>query len=106
MSKSTRELFDRLKENPKSMGAIEAAVEGVKEGVKAFAPRLTLKDILQDVRSELTQVVAHGAHELAATLFNGSSFVMYARTEQESVEDPLHGKPLEANNEHDIGREM
>ena len=106
MSKKTRELFDRLKDDPKTMGAIEAAVEGVKEAVKAFAPGLTLKDILQDVGAELKSMGAHGAHELAATLFNGSSFVMYPRAGHESVEDPLHGLPLEANNEREIEREM
>jgi len=101
MSKKTRELFDRLKEDPKTMGAIEAAVEGVKEAVKAIAPGLTLKDILQDVGAELKQMGAHGAHELAAAIFNGSAFVMYPRG---THEDPKHG--LEANNERDIGREM
>ena len=105
MSKKTRELFDRLKEDPKTMGAIEAAVEGVKEAVKAFAPGLTLKDILQDVGAELKSMGAHGAHEMAATLFNGSSFVMYPRAGQDSVDDPLHGKP-EMQKEQDHGREM
>ena len=105
MSKQTRELFDRLKEIPKSMGAIEAAVEGVKEAVKAFAPGLTLKDILQDVGAELKSMGAHGAHEMAATLFNGSSFVMYPRAGHESVEDQQHGL-AEMQKEQDHGREM
>jgi hypothetical protein len=106
MSRKTRELFDRLKDDPKTMGAIEAAVEGMREAVKAIAPGLTLKDILQDVGAELKQMGAHGAHELAATLFNGSPFVMYPRAGHDNVEDPQHGLPAEQTKEHDLGREM
>ena len=106
MSKQSRELFEKLKEDPKTMGAIEAAVEGVKEAVKAIAPGLTLKDILQDVGAELRQMGAHGAHEVAACLFNSSAFVMYPRVGRESVEDPQHGLPPEADKERDLGREM
>lgn len=104
MSKQTRELFEKLKQDPKTMGAIEAAVEGVKEAMQAFAPALTLKDILQDVGAELKQMGAHGAHELAATLFNGSPFVMYPR--QHDVEDPQHGLAPEVQKEQSKGMEM
>jgi hypothetical protein len=85
------------------MGPVETAVEGLKEAVKAFAPGLTFKDILQDVGAELKQMGAHGAHELAAALFTGNSFVMYPRGHHD---DPQHGLPPEANKEQDHGREM
>ena len=74
----------------KSRGFTEAAVEGV----KAVAPGLTLANILKDVGSEMKQMAAHGAHELAAALFNnGSGFVMYPRGTRE---DPEHGLAAEA----------
>jgi hypothetical protein len=63
------------KENVQKIGAIEAAVEGV----KAVAPGLSFKDIISDVGAELKQMGAHGAHELAAAIFNGSPYVMYPR---------------------------
>jgi hypothetical protein len=37
------------------------------------------KDAARQMGSELKQMGAHGSHELAATLFNGSAFVMYPR---------------------------
>src|SRR5438045_4027422 len=48
---STREMFEAIKqgEPSKPMGFMEAAVQGVREAVGAYAPGLTLKDILQDV---------------------------------------------------------
>ena len=59
MSDRVRELWERLKEAPREMG------------------------------SELRQMGAHGCHELAAALFNGSAFVMYPRAPREGqrVED-------------------
>jgi hypothetical protein len=56
-----------------SLGALEA----VKEGFLAVAPGL--KDARQEIKAELKQMGAQGAHELAAALFNGSGFVMYPR---------------------------
>jgi hypothetical protein len=38
--------------------------------------------------SELKQMGAHGSHELAAALFNGSAFVMYPRGTREDVHQP------------------
>ena len=94
MSKATRDVFEAIKkgESSKSMGFIEAAIEGLKVGMEAFAPGLTLDNILRDVGSELHQMGTHGAHELSATLFNGSAYVMYPRGRQ-SVDDPQHGLP-------------
>jgi hypothetical protein len=94
MSKETQRLSEILKpgtQHEQSMGAIEA----VKEGIQAIAPGLTLSNILGDIGAELKQMGTHGAHEMAAALFNGSAFVMYPRVGQEQVEDPQHGLPIE-----------
>ncbi|MBV9121928.1 MAG: hypothetical protein JO112_01050 [Planctomycetes bacterium] len=55
----------------------KGALSAVKEAVLAVAPGL--KDFVPEVKAELTQQFAHGAHELAAALFSGSGFVMYPR---------------------------
>jgi hypothetical protein len=51
---------------------------------------------------ELRQMAAHGSHEVAATLFNGSAFVMYPRGTRE---DPQVGN-VEHEAQHQIEREM
>jgi hypothetical protein len=68
-----------------SIGAIEAAVEGI----KAVAPGLSWDKIVGDVGHMVKQEVAAGAHELAAALFNGSAFVMYPRGTRE--DHGVHG---------------
>ena len=92
MSKHNRELFEQIK-------------SGEKEGIQAVAPGLSLSKILGDVGTELKQQAAHGAHELAAALFNGSPFVMYPRT-KEGKEDPQHGLPEKQQEQDRGGREM
>lgn len=62
------------------------------KGIQAVLPGLSLDKILGDVKQELSQQAAHGAHELAAALFNGSPFVMYPRTDGQH-EDAQHGLP-------------
>lgn len=57
------------------------------ENVQAVAPGLSFDAIMKDVGKELQQQAAHGAHELAAAVFNGSAFVMYPR---QGKEDPQH----------------
>lgn len=61
------------------------------------------RDVAHDVGSELQQMAAHGSHELAATIFNGSAFVMYPRGSRDdhSVD---HETPQQAQIEQ--GREM
>ncbi len=73
-----------------SMGFIQAATEGIKEFVGDMYPGFTLGQILGDIGHELKEQVAHGAHEAAAALFTGSSFVMYphAGKEQEGQAQP------------------
>jgi hypothetical protein len=88
----------------KSMGALEAAIEGVKVGVQALAPALTLKDIIADVGTEMKGMAAHGAHELAAALFNGSAFVMYPRGTRDDNVAQEHQQ--ENQHEQSRGREM
>jgi hypothetical protein len=76
MSDRARELWERLKEAPREMGA------------------------------ELKQMGAHGSHELAAALFNGSAFVMYPRASRENqqrVEDPQQGVSPEAQKQQEHG---
>ena len=64
-----------------------------------------LKEAPREMGSEIKQMGAHGAHELAAALFNGSAFVMYPRAshERQRVEDPQHGLPPEAQKEQERG---
>jgi hypothetical protein len=64
------------------------ALGAVKEGFLAIAPGL--KDFGREVKAELKQMGAHGAHELAAALFNGGAFVMYPRG---SKDDPAQNGP-------------
>jgi hypothetical protein len=75
MSDRARALWERLKEAPREMGA------------------------------ELPQMGAHGSHELAAALFNGSGFVMYPRAPREGhrVEDPQPGVTPEAQPQQERG---
>jgi hypothetical protein len=75
MSKRVREIWERLKEAP------------------------------QEMASEMKQMGAHGAHELAAALFNGLAFVMYPRTphERQRVEDPQHDVSPEAHKQQERG---
>ena len=95
MSKATREFFDNLK-----AGKEPGKLETVLQGIVTAAPGL--KNILSEIGAELKQMGAHGAHELSAALFNGSPFVMYQRG-TDSVEDPQHGLPPEA--QKDQGRQ-
>lgn len=88
MSRQTREFFEQ-----------------VKEGVQAVAPGLSLSKILGDIGNELKNQAAHGGHELAAALFNGSPFVMYPRT-KEGKEDPEHGLSEKQQEQDRGGREM
>jgi len=111
MSKQTRELFERLKEDPKTMGAIEAAVEGIKEAVQAIAPGLTLNNILHDVGAEMKRLGVQGQMEVSAALFNGSAFVPYGPGQWKGPGregSPEHGLPDEAQHqpEREQGREM
>jgi hypothetical protein len=64
---------------------------GLKENAQPTATHLSLEAILKDVGKELKEQGKHGAHELAAALFNGSSFVMYPR--QGKDDQPQHGQP-------------
>jgi hypothetical protein len=75
MSDRVRELWERLKEAPREMG------------------------------SELRQMGAHGCHELAAALFNGSAFVMYPRAPREGqrVEDQQQGVTPEVQKQQERG---
>jgi hypothetical protein len=64
-----------LDRQAKSMGALEAA----REGIQAVAPGLSLEKMWNDIKHEAVQQAQHGAHELAAAINNGSAFVMYPR---------------------------
>jgi hypothetical protein len=88
MSKTLREVFSQVKPGEQQVGAMEAA----KEGIQAVAPGLSLREIFSDIKAEMKDQLAHGAHELAAALFNGSPFVMYARGGRDDNE-PQQGLP-------------
>lgn len=103
MAKNIREVFGQDKAGEQKIGAVEA----VKEGIQAVAPGLSLREIFSDIKSELKDQLAHGSHELAAALFNGSPFVMYGRGGRDDNE-PQHGSPeVQQEQERDRGgREM
>lgn len=87
MSKTLREVFSPVKPGEQQVGAMEA----VKEGIQAVAPGLSLREIFSDIKAEMKDQLAHGSHELAAALFNGSPFVMYGRGGHD--DGPQHGLP-------------
>jgi hypothetical protein len=62
------------------------------KGIQAALPGLSLDKILGDIGKELQTQAAHGAHELAAALFNGSAFVMYPRNSGQR-DDAQQGQP-------------
>jgi hypothetical protein len=92
-----------------SMGALGA----LKEAFLTVAPGLS--DFVPEVKAELKQMGSHGAHELAAALFNGSGFVMYPRggkddhgihgpaSSQEQVQDHHGIQPESPTQEHERG---
>jgi hypothetical protein len=102
MSKESREFFEQIKAGEKPTGVIEA----IREGVQAVAPGLSLSNIFSDIKWELKDQLAHGAHELASALFRGDPFVMYPRTNQ--ADKPGHDQSRDTQQqEHDRGgREM
>lgn len=110
MSKQTREFFERLKTGEQLRAGEQSigVVEAIKEGVQAVAPGLSFSKMLHDIGAELKQIGAHGSHEMAATLFNGSAFVMYPRAPREGqrVEDQQHGLTQEAQKEQSRGMEI
>lgn len=93
MAKVPKELFQ-----PKSMGATEAALEGIKEGVSALLS--TAKDVGGAVWDGAKPLFDHGRSEAAACLFggNGSGYVMYQRGVQgieQGQDQPLHGPEVQ-----------
>ena len=103
MAKNIREVFGQAKAGEQQIGAMEA----VKEGIQAVAPGLSLREIFSDIKAELKDQLAHGAHELAAALFNGAPFVMYGRGGRDDA--PQHASPEVQQQEQERdrgGREM
>ncbi len=89
----SRELFGGQQQSMGAMGEIKEALLAVAPGLKDFGPEVT---------AELKQMGAHGAHELAAALFNGnqggSAFVMYprgTRDDQPSHEQAQDGQGMQ-----------
>jgi len=68
-------------------------VEVLQEKLAEMAP--SVKGAVAEIGAELKQMGSHGAHELAAALFNGSGFVMYPRGTRD--DHGVHG--------HEAGRE-
>jgi len=93
MSKQTREFFEQLKAGEKP-----SLLENIQD-------RLSPSTIGGEFWKELKQQAAHGAHELAAALFNQNAFVLYPR--QPDHDDPQQGHGQEMQHDHDRGgREM
>ena len=47
-------------------GEPKGAMQAAMDGIRAVAPGLSLSNILSDIGSEIQQIGAHGAHEMAA----------------------------------------
>jgi hypothetical protein len=64
-----------------------------------------LKEAPGEMWSEAKHMGAHGSHEIAAALFNGSPFVMYQRAPRDGqrVEDPQQTLPQEAEQQQERG---
>jgi hypothetical protein len=101
MAKNIREVFGQDKAGERKIGAVEA----VKEGIQAVAPGLSLREIFSDIKAELKDQLAHGAHELSSMLFTGNSYVQYARHGRD--DQPQQDVPEVQQQERDRGgREM
>ncbi len=112
MSKATREFFEGLKDGKDAqLGAIEA----VKEGVLAVAPGL--RNILSDVKAELSRLGTQGQMELASAIFNGNAFVPYGPGQYTPTPEEgkgIHGPAIQEpepqheqqEQQKDRGREM
>jgi hypothetical protein len=71
-----------------SLSAMQALGQGLKTAIGSYAGALV--DVVYS--QEMKEFAAHGAHEAASAIFNGSAFVMYPRSAH-SREDPqpTHG---------------
>ena len=60
-----------------------------------------------EIGGEIRQMVAHGAHELGAAIFNGNAFVMYPRGSKDDpqIENVDHEAQLQ-NDQPQLEREM
>lgn len=104
MSKATREVFEQIKEG-QSMGAMQAVKEGISEGVRAFAPGLTLGNILSDIGSELGRLGVQGQAEVAGLLFGNSAYVPYGRG-QNPADSGMEGEERKEQSQDRGGMEM
>lgn len=92
MSKETQQFLEGIKPD-QSMGAVEAAVEGVKRGAAACL------EGLGKVWDAGQPMFDKGRTELAAVLFSGNDrgFVMYGGNDNKQTQDhaPDHGLGIE-----------
>jgi len=63
-----------------------------------------IKEAPQEIGAEMKNAVAHGAHELAAALFNNSAFVMYPRGTKDDHGQAKEGQDQE--HQQDRGKSM
>jgi hypothetical protein len=103
VSAQTRRFFEDIKhgEPHKSMGAVEAAREGVKEVVNGFYPGLS--SIVGDIGAELKRLGVQGQMEMASAIYGGNAFVPYGPGQYTPPEEKgAH----EHEQERNYGREM
>src|SRR5690349_18313406 len=82
----------------KPMGAMDGSTQGIKEGMTAYGQGIAslFKGAVNVAYGqEMKGFVAHGAHESASLLFNGSAFVMYPRNANGKEDHGVHGPDLE-----------
>jgi hypothetical protein len=104
VSKATREVFEQVRSG-QSMGAMQAVREGISIGVKAFAPGLTLGNILSDIGSELGRLGVQGQAEVAGLLFGNSAYVPYGRG-QNPADKGIDGEERKEQSQERGGMEM
>jgi hypothetical protein len=78
--------------------------ESLKEAGETLAPGL--KNLIPDVKAELSRLATQGTMELASGLFNGNAFVPYGPgqyTPSPQQEAGVHGKE-QPQQEHNIER--
>ena len=89
MSETAKQLFDSLK--------------NAKDAAQTIAPGL--KNLVPDVKAELSRLGTQGAMELASALFNGDGFVPYGPGQYTPTPEHEQSSREQASHEMSVERE-